>query len=79
MVQIPKLFQKFFWDYDINDINHIAHKQFIIERLLEKGTISAIKWIKQNYTSNDIIYIVNHSPNLSAQTKNFWNSITQYL
>jgi len=62
----------FFWDVDINAIDPVRHKRFIIERLLGFGTPKEVCWVLENYSSTEIVAIIKKSRNLDPKTANFW-------
>jgi hypothetical protein len=72
---IPNHLTKYFWEYNISDLEINNYKQLIIERLLEKGNWDAVKWLFESYQADDIYNIVNHSSNLSIKTLNFWKQV----
>ena len=71
-VQLPKKFKTLFGDFDCQKIDLREHRQFIIERLLEKGKMEHIVWLYENYDMEIIQTVVNSSSNLSSKTRNFW-------
>ena len=62
----------FFWDVDINAIDPVRHKRFIIERLLRFGTPKEVCWVLENYSSTEIVEVIKKSRNLDPKTANFW-------
>lgn len=73
--QIPQQFKVLFWDCKFNQVDIDRHKQFIIERLLEKGNMDAVKWVFNNFRKQAIFNIVQTSQNISSKTKNFWDIV----
>ncbi|MBU0975913.1 hypothetical protein KJ918_03880 [Patescibacteria group bacterium] len=73
--KVPETFKHLFWDHDIDNLCPKNHKGFIIERLMEKGSVDSLQWIFKQYSQTEIISVINQSPNLTPKTRNFWNPI----
>lgn len=69
---LPTQFHNLFWEFDMYEICTLNHREFVIERILEKGDIVALKWILDNYSLKDIRLVVTTSDNISSETKSFW-------
>jgi hypothetical protein len=46
--------EKLFWEADLTTLNPIKHKQYIIERVFDKGTWNDIKEIAKFYSIDEI-------------------------
>ena len=75
MKPIPQSLKKYFWDVNPLTLNKKIHPQFIIERILEYGDEKALKWLRENFTLNEIKSILYKSKNLSRKSANFWQFI----
>jgi hypothetical protein len=62
----------FFWDVDINAVDPVKHKRFVIERLLRFGTPKEVCWVLASYSRAEIVAIIQQSRNLDPKTANFW-------
>ncbi len=47
---VQSLSRRLFWDVDINDIDESAHCRFIIQRVLERGSLDDIRATISHYT-----------------------------
>lgn len=54
MLKIPKKFEPCFWDTDFEKLDTEENKYYIISRLYNKGGISGITWVEDNYSIEDI-------------------------
>lgn len=70
---MPLFVKRLFWEYDVNSLDFVGHKRFIVERVLEKGNSNSLKWLFRCYSISEIKNIIETSVNLSTATKNFWN------
>lgn len=75
--KIPSKFHNLFWDVDVDKLNSLNHKRFIVERVLEKGNFASIKWLFQSYNLSEISDIITGTSNLSTPTVNFWRGLIQ--
>jgi len=42
----------FFWDCDPKTIDIVKHSDFIMHRIMERGTYDAMRWLQQTYTDS---------------------------
>ena len=54
MLKIPKKFEPCFWDTEFEKLDTEENKYYIISRLYNKGGISGITWVEDNYSIEDI-------------------------
>ena len=47
---INSFFYSLFWDCDPEKIDIIEHSNFIMHRIMERGTYAAMRWLQQTYT-----------------------------
>ncbi|MDP2914490.1 MAG: hypothetical protein Q8O91_03450 [Candidatus Aminicenantes bacterium] len=69
---IAKELGRFFWDVDPGSLDPSRHKTYIIERLLELGDETAVRWLFGTYHKKDIIAVLRASRSLSPKSRNFW-------
>lgn len=72
---IPRNFSLLFWDVDQQKLHPEKHKQFIIERTLEKGREENIKWLFQNYQEAVVKEALKQSTNITRKTAWLWSKI----
>ena len=71
---VPASFAALFWDVNINELDLLRHRSFIIERFLNMGNESGIKWLWHTYAENDVLEIVKTSRKLSKKTARCWQN-----
>ncbi len=64
--------QELFWDVDPATIDAQKNATYVIERILELGDISEMKWLTHYYSSSLIRKILQTSRVVSAKSKNLW-------
>jgi hypothetical protein len=63
--------QYLFWDTPLEKINIVKHKNYIIERVLMRGSLKDFYFLLQLYTTEEIIIAVKNSKVLDKKTINF--------
>jgi len=69
--EVPSLFQKYFWDSGEFKIK-LKNSRYVINRLLDKGDLSAIKWVLKNFPKDLIIKTVKTRRDWQKKSANFW-------
>ena len=65
-----------FWDTDVNSIDMVKNKRYIIERILKFGNLADYSWLKTIYSPNEIEkVIIRDRSELDKKSLNFWNNI----
>ena len=77
MKTIPDFLRPFFWETEFSQINADKNKQYIIERILDLGDLSAVSWLFSNYQEHEIIEVLELSRKVSAKSRNFWQLILE--
>jgi hypothetical protein len=57
-----------FWDVDAESLSTESHWFFIIERILEFGDIDDLRWLKVNFTPEQIRYTAQKSRVLTQRS-----------
>ena len=69
----PLANKSLFWDTDINNIDPVKHKNYIIERILKFGDFGDYNWLKNKYSINDIKdVLLKEKSDLDPKSINFW-------
>ncbi len=72
MKKLPGFLKQYFWDVNFDKINPEKSSMFILERVLDKGDMKAIRWLFRKYNKQDVKQLLISSKNLSPLTSNFW-------
>ena len=70
----PPSTAKFFWDTDPSHLDVDRDYFFIIERLMEEGGDSAIRWMMHRYSDAQRIEVLRKSRRLSRKTARLWQN-----
>ena len=62
-----------FWDTDVRKLNPVAHKQYIIERILRFGDWEDYKWLRASYPEEEIKQVLlKERTELDPKSIHFW-------
>lgn len=68
---MPIEFKQYFWDTEFEKLDMKLNKRYIIARLYCYGDLKAIRWIKENYSNDDIIDVAKNCRNLKPIVANY--------
>ena len=74
---LPESFRKYFWDCDFDDLSVQKYPKFILERVLNFGSLKDIQWIKHQVGDEYFRKIATQSRRLDKKTLNYWKTIYQ--
>ena len=64
--------QSLFWDANPKDIDLKKHSHYIIERVLDLGRDSEVRWLWKTYKKPLLRKVVAQSRSLRPRTKTLW-------
>lgn len=67
--------QSLFWDVDPKTIDPQKHAKYIIERILEFGRDTEVRWLWHTYSKTLLRDVVRKSRVLRPRTKVLWNAL----
>jgi len=71
-MKIPKSLHKYFWDVDVKKLDPEKKPYFVISRLLDKGNIEAVKWVRENYEDDLVKETLQKYKDFSLKSASFW-------
>lgn len=72
--RIPEELEGFFWDVNVKKLDPSKKPYFVIQRLLDKGNVQAVRWVRQNYTPQDIAETFYHMRDFRTKVGRFWEA-----
>lgn len=69
---VPEEFYYLFWDTDPKKIDLKRNSRYVIEKVLEMGSLDALQWIQRIYPTNIIIETLEISRKITPKSRNFW-------
>jgi len=76
--QIPEFLFPFFWEHEPKTIHIVRHADFIMGRIMERGTLEAIRWLRRTYSKDQLISFLEKRGNrtLPPRELNYWALIS---
>jgi len=71
---LPGLFNRYFWDTDVSRLNPQDRPYYVIQRLLEIGNDEAVRWVRKNFSEEQIGETIQKRRGFSPKTARFWSS-----
>lgn len=74
---IPPSVRATLWSYDMAKIDPARDKMLIIRHVLNYGTEDAVKWVRTQYTNDELVEAVSSSiaSEWSPKSLNYWSII----
>ena len=69
---IPPSLYKFFWDVNPQKVNPAEKPYFVIQRLLDKGNLEAVRWIREHFKPTIIQKTLRDYRDFSLRSASFW-------
>ena len=68
---MPEELKKYFWDTKFEKLKKKKNKRYIICRLYCYGDLKALRWVKENYSNEDIEDVARNCRNLKPLVANY--------
>lgn len=80
MAKVPEEFHEFFWEVNAGKLDTERNPEYIIERILEHGTLDGVKWMRRTFGDKKIKEYIKTQGHrsLSSRTINFWQVIYRF-
>jgi len=73
--KLPKKFRTLFWDSNFEIIDPSSKPLYVINRILDKGDLEAIHWVRQNFPEELIKETLKKLRDYSLKSATFWATI----
>jgi len=70
--RLPPFLHYLFWDTDPEKIDIKRHSYYVLERILEMGSVKAMAWASAVYPGRLILEVAETSRSVSERSRNFW-------
>lgn len=70
--KLPASFYQFFWDVDAKKVDPSKSPYYVINRLLDKGDLSAARWVVRNFPKEIIVETIKKMRDFSPWNGTFW-------
>ena len=68
----PSYLRTLFWDTDLNKLDPQKNWFYVVERLLERGSLKSTRWLIKHYPKSLVTEVLLKSRRLHPKTGNFW-------
>jgi len=72
--RVPQWLHPLFWDVDPATISIRGNARYVIERILETGSLEAFQWLQDVYPTRLIAETCSTSRKISEKSRNFWET-----
>ncbi len=70
--RLPEFLRPLFWDVDFDPLRIPGHERYMIERILELGNDTAVRWAWRTFGPEAIAQTVRRSRAISPNTASLW-------
>ncbi len=70
--EIPAKFKTLFWDVDPRKIDLKKNERYVVERILELGTLEATEWLFSVVPQKRVLEVLLTSKKISKRSFHFW-------
>lgn len=75
MSKLPDFLRPYFWDVDFDKLDPEAKSVFVAQRVIDRGTTPALKWLLKQYSIEVVKQALLTSRDLTRKTANFWADV----
>lgn len=72
MEKLPSFLKQYFWDVEFEKVDRKSYPLDILARILEYGDEKAIRWMKKNFTEENVADVLMHLRTVSPRSANYW-------
>jgi hypothetical protein len=71
---LPAEVAALFWEIDPSAIDLAAHRDYVLERIMGRGTLEAMRWLVRAYTRTQLAdFLARRGDRLSPRDRAFWS------
>lgn len=70
--KIPRSLYRYFWDVNVKKIDPSKKSIFVINRLLDKGDDNAVRYVRKNFSEEQIKEAFTSYRDFNYKVGNFW-------
>ncbi len=72
--RLPKSLYQYFWEVDPTKVNPQRSPEYVINRLLNRGGVEAVRWTRRQFPKEEIIQTLKIMRDFSSRSAFFWSS-----
>ena len=71
--QLPEAIARLFWDTDPRAVDLARHADYVMERVMSRGGLEAMRWLRATYTREELAaFLVRRGTRLGARDLAYW-------
>lgn len=70
--KLPKNLYQYFWEVDPKMVNPRKSPQYVINRLLDKGEVEAVRWTRRHFPEELIVHTLKTLRDFTPKRASFW-------
>ncbi len=69
-------FDRLFWDVDVRHVDLVAHGDYVMERVMTRGTLEAMRWLRACYRPEQLsTFLERKGHRLAARDRAYWRLV----
>jgi hypothetical protein len=73
----PSDVERLFWDVDPSSVDLRGHADYVIERVMTRGTLEAMRWLRATYTLEELAdFLRRRGDALAPRDSAYWRLVT---
>lgn len=72
----PADVERLFWDVDPDTVDLRAHADYVMERVMTRGTLEGMRWLRATYAQDELAdFLQRKGEHLSPRDRAYWRLI----
>lgn len=76
--KVPEKFHSYFWDTDVSEVNVLRDAWFVVEKVVNFGTLEAMRWLVNILGENQVRDIILRNYNISTKSAKLWGAVLNF-
>lgn len=73
---LPPSVERLFWDVDPADVDLDAHADYVMERVMSRGTLEAMRWLRATYSVEQMAdFLERRGDRIAPRDRAYWRLI----
>jgi hypothetical protein len=74
--ELPANVARLFWDTDPEQVDLRAHRDYVMERVMSRGSWSAMRWLRDTYSTDEMAdFLVRKGHRIAPHDLAYWSLI----
>lgn len=75
---VPASVRRLFWDVDPDAVDLDRHRDYVLERVMARGTWDAMRWLRATYDTREIAdFLGRKGGRLTPRDRAYWSLVTR--